>query len=51
MTSVQLIISLHHLSLHQLDIKNVFLYGTLHDIYIEQLPSFVARDSYGRQAD
>ena len=46
LTSVCLLISLaasKHWALHQLDIKNAFLYGDLHEeVYIEQPPGFVA---------
>lgn len=50
LTSVCLFISLsasENWRLHQLDIKNTFLYGDRHEkVYMEQLPGFVARDEY-----
>ena len=46
LTSIRLFISLavsHRWNLHQLDIKNVFLYGNLtEEVYMEQSPGFVA---------
>ena len=52
MTSVWLFISLtatYNWDLHQLDIKNVFLHGNLHDeVYMEQPPGFVAQGEIGR---
>ena len=50
--SVQLFIFMaatHNWPLHQLDIKNVFLYGDLQEeVYIEQPPGFVAQGEYGK---
>ena len=47
MTYVRLFISLaatHNWDLHQLDIKNTFLYGDLQEeVYMEQPPGFVAQ--------
>src|SRR5262249_22615471 len=52
LTSVRLFISLpatHDWPLHQLDIKNAFLHGDIHEIvYIEQPPGFVAQGKNGR---
>ena len=52
LTSVQLFISLpttHGWDLHQLDIKNAFLYGDLvKEVYMEQPSSFVAQGEIGR---
>ena len=48
MTSIRLFISLvatYNWGLHQLNIKNVFLHGDLHEeVYIEQPPRFVAQE-------
>ena len=38
----------YHLDLHQLDSKNVSLYGDLHEVYIEQPPRFVAQGEIGK---
>ena len=52
LTSVWLFISLpttHGWDLHQLDIKNAFLYGDLvKEVYMEQPSSFVAQGEIGR---
>ena len=52
MTPVRLFISLaatYNWDLHQLDIKNVFLYGDLQEeVYMEQPPRFVAKGEIGR---
>ena len=52
LTSIQLFISLtatHGWDLHQLDIKNVFLYGDLtKEVYMEKPPEFVAQGEIGR---
>ena len=52
LTSIRLIISLaatHGWDLHQLDIKNVFLYGDLaEEVYLEQPPGFVVQGEIGR---
>ena len=52
MTYVRLFISLsatHNWDLHQLDIKNVFLYGDLQEeVYMEQPPGFVAQGESGK---
>ena len=52
MTYVQLFISLsatHNWDLHQLDIKNAFLYGDLQEeVYIEQPPGFIAQEEIGK---
>ena len=51
-TYVRLFISLaasYNWDLHQLDIKNVFLYGDLQEeVYMEQPPGFVAQGEIGR---
>ena len=52
MTYVQLFISLaatYNWDLHQLDIKNVFLYGDLQEeVYMEQPPEFIAQEEKER---
>ena len=51
LTSIQLFISLaatHGWDLHQLAIKNVFLYEDLAEVYMEQLPRFVAQGEISR---
>ncbi|XP_074336132.1 uncharacterized protein LOC141673295 [Apium graveolens] len=51
MSSIRLLILLaasHNWKLHQLDVKNVFLHGDLHEIvYMEQPPGFVAQGEPG----
>lgn len=51
MASVHLFLSLatiHHWSLYQLDIKNVFLHGDLQEeVYMEQSPEFVVQEKFG----
>jgi len=44
MAFVRLLISLaasSHWTLHQLNVKNTILYGTLEEVYMKQLPGFV----------
>lgn len=52
LTSVRLFISMaatHNWPLYQLDIKNAFLHGDLHEeVYLEQPPGFVAQGEYGK---
>ena len=52
MTYVRLFISLpttHNWDLHQLDIKNAFLHGDLHEeVYMKQPPRFVAQGEIGK---
>ena len=52
MTYVRLFISLpatHNWDFHQLDIKNAFLHGDLHEeVYMKQPPRFVAQGEIGK---
>ena len=52
MTSIRFFISLttnYNWDLHQLDIKNVFLYGDLQEeVYMEQPPRFIAQGEIGK---